>query len=214
MTVSSMGYIRAVLGPREEMLDGVLREALLDHGLRPMQVDDNAARVLQLLTRIRRPRRVIEVGTYFGYSTIHIARGLVGDARLTTLEIDGDTATMARRNLERAGVADRVDVVVGPAAAYLREVAPGSIGMIFIDADKKSYPEYLKLCFPLLEPGGVLIADDAFSQGDYRPEAADGGDGELEARAINTYNRAIVRSPRLFSAFIGTNNGLLVSYKE
>lgn len=214
MMAMPSNYIRAILGPREELLDTVLRDALINRGLPPMQVDDNAARVLQLLTLICRPQRVIEVGTFFGYSSIHIARGLPEGGRLTTLEIDYEVAELARTNLDRAGVGDRVEVVVGSAAEYLLHVEPETINMIFIDADKRSYPHYLKLCFPLLAPGGLLIADDAFSQGDFSREAIDQGEGNTEIKAINVYNRAAVRSPRLFSAFIGTKNGLLVSYKS
>jgi predicted O-methyltransferase YrrM len=201
-------YVQAILGPREPVLDTILRDSLLGHGLRPMQVDDNAARVLQLLTMIHQPRRVIEVGTFFGYSAIHIARGLPESGRLTTLEIDAELAELARRNLAAAGVADRVDVIAGPAADHLGRVEPKSVDMIFIDADKAAYPEYLKQCYPLLRPGGLLIADDAFAHGDFSAEGADA------TTAINTYNRAISRSPNLFSAFIGTNNGFLVSCKR
>ena len=214
MTTTPAAYVRAILGPREPLLDSVLRESLLGHGLRPMQVDDNAARVLEFLTLIHRPQQVIEVGTFFGYSSIHIARGLPAGARLTTLEIDGKIAELARRNLATVGVEDRVDVVVGPAADHLRHVDPKSVDMIFIDADKASYPEYLKLCHPLLRSGGILIADDAFGQGNFSTETEGAVDGAGEVGAINTYNRAISRSPNLFSAFIGTNNGLLVSYKR
>jgi caffeoyl-CoA O-methyltransferase len=217
MTAAPAAYVRAVLGHREPMLDEILRDSLLGHGLRPMQVDDNAARVLQLLTLIHQPQRVIEVGTFFGYSAIHIARGLPADGQLTTLEIDGEIAELARRNLTAAGVQGRVTVVAGPAADYLRRVQVKSIDMIFIDADKASYPEYLKLCYPLLRPGGILIADDAFGQGDFCAEAqesAGAGDGSVEVSSINTYNRAVSRSPNLFSAFIGTDNGLMVSYKR
>jgi predicted O-methyltransferase YrrM len=207
-------YINAVLGPREKLLDDILKEALLVHGLRSMQVDDNAARFLQLLTMIHQPQRVIEVGTFFGYSSIHIARGLPEGGKLTTLEIDGGAAELARRNLDSASLSDRVEVVVGDAADYLTKVQQKTIDMIFIDADKRNYPEYLKLCFPLLQAGGVLIADDAFAQGDFGGEAHDGGEGSTEIKAINTYNRAVGKSPLLFSAFVGTNNGLLVSYKK
>jgi caffeoyl-CoA O-methyltransferase len=214
MSAMPTGYVRAMLGPREQLLDEILKDALLGHGFVPMQIDDNAARVLQLLTMIHRPRRAIEIGSYFGYSSIHIARGLPEGGKLTTLEIDGTVAELARRNVELAGLSDRVDVVVGAAAGHLANVQRDSVDMIFIDADKRMYPEYLKLCFPLLRPGGILIADDAFALGDFSGEAHDGGDGGTEIKAINTYNRAVCKSPRLFSAFIGTNNGLLVSVKE
>jgi len=214
MTTLPTAYMRTVLGPREEILDEILRDALLEHGLRPMQIDDNAARVLQLLTLIRRPQKVIEVGTFFGYSSIHIARGLPDGGRLTSLEIDNELAGLARHNLERAGLSDRVNIVMGTAADYLTTVELKSIDMIFIDADKISYPEYLKLSFPLLKDGGLLIADDAFLHGDFSTEAEDDNSSDKAVNAISTYSRAVGKSPRLFSAFIGTKNGLLVSYKD
>ncbi|WP_158674688.1 O-methyltransferase [Streptomyces hoynatensis] len=206
-------YVRAVFGNREPVLEEILRDSVLERGLPAIQVDDNAGRILQLLVMLRRPRHVIEIGTLFGYSTIHLARGLPEDGRLTTLEIDPAAAGAARRNLDRAGVGERVEIVVGDASGYLATVPPESVGMIFIDADKKSYARYLAACFPLLEPGGLLVADDAFAQGDFSGESAEGGEGERERKAIHAYNRAVGRSPRLFSAFLGTRNGLLVSYK-
>jgi predicted O-methyltransferase YrrM len=208
------GYIKTILGPREKLLDEIMKNALLGHELLPMQVDDNAARFLQLLTMIHQPQRVIEVGTFFGYSSIHIARGLPEGGRLTTLEIDSNLAELARRSLDTAGLSDRVDVVVGDAADYLAQVQPQNIDMIFIDADKRNYPKYLELCFPLLKRGGILVADDAFTHGNFSGEGHNGEDGSTEIKAINTYNRAVGKSPRLFSAFVGTNNGLLVSYKK
>jgi predicted O-methyltransferase YrrM len=217
VTLPRARYIRAVSAPREAILDSILRDSLLSKDLRPMQVDDNAARVLQLLTALQRPRRVVEIGTYFGYSAIHIARALPLGGRLVTLEVDVDFAALARENLERAGVADRVEVVVGPAADHLAGLAPESLDMVFIDADKLAYPAYLKLCYPLLRRGGLLVADDAFADGDLSSESAEGdadGDGEAAIRAINTYNRAVARSPQLLSAFVGTDNGLMVSYKR
>jgi len=205
-------YIRAALGEREPLLNDILREAILGRRLRPMQIDDNAARILRILTMIRKPRRAIEIGTYFGYSAIHIARGLPPGGTLTTLESDAEVAQLASENFVRANVDDRIKVIVGDATDYLVSVIPRSIGLIFIDADKKNYPLYLKLCFPLLESGGLLVADDAFADGDFAAESS--GDGATEIRAINTYNRAVLKSNSLLSGFIGTNNGLLVSVKS
>lgn len=207
-------YIRSVLGPREPALSAILRRSLLEERMAPIQIDDNAARVLQLLTMLHGPMRVLEVGTHFGYSTIHIARGLPPGGRLTTLELDPQAAEAAQRNLEKAGVADRVDIVVQDAAAYMATAEAESFGMLFIDADKKGYPNYLKLGFPLLEHGGLLVADDAFAQGDFSGESEDGADEDRERKGLLTYCRAVGRSPLLFSAFIGTENGLLVSVKE
>lgn len=206
-------YIRSLSGPRPGMLDGILREAILDLGLRPMQVDDNAAKLLQILTYIHRPQHVLEIGTYFGYSTIHLANGLPEGGRVTTLELDPKMADLAIRNLERAGVAYHVDVVVGPAVDHLITMKPESVDLLFIDADKRSYPEYLKHAFPLVRSGGLLIADDAFALGDYSHENLPGSRKDAEFHAINIYNRAVMRSPRLLSAFVGTSNGLMISIK-
>jgi caffeoyl-CoA O-methyltransferase len=207
------GVVRATLGTREPVLDEILRYSLLTRRLPAIQVDDNAARLLQLLTALQRPRLAIEIGTLFGWSTIHLARGLPPGGRLVTLEIDPAAAAVAERNLTAAGVRDRVDIVVGDAADHLRALAPESAGLIFIDADKRSYLDYLKLAFPLLEPGGLLIADDAFGDGDYSAENG-GTDDASEKSAIRAYTRAVGRSPRLLSAFIGTESGLLISRKE
>jgi len=178
-----------------------------------MQVDDNAARVLQLLTLLKQPRVAIEIGAFFGYSAVHIARGLPAEAKLTSFELDPELAALARDNVAAAGLADRVEIVAGDAAQHLTAWRPGEVDLIFIDADKSSYPKYLKLCFPLLASGGLLIADDAFAAGDYSAEASDDAAGRSEMAAINTYNRAILKSDALFSAFVGTNNGLMVSMK-
>jgi caffeoyl-CoA O-methyltransferase len=202
-------YARTVFGPREPLLDGILRDALLGHGLRPMQVDDNAGRVLQLLTALHRPRRVLEIGTYFGFSAIHIARGLPESGRLVSLEIDAEVAETARKNLAAAGVSDKVDVVVGPAVEHLRTLPPRSLDMVFIDADKTAYPEYLKLTYPALAVGGLLVADDALPQGDFSSEG-----GDAARSAISSYTRAVANSDHLFSAFIGTDNGLMISRKQ
>lgn len=213
MTAISNGFTRAVFGPRDEVLEKILHSSLGEAGLPTIQVDDNAARMLQLLTRVHAPRRVLEIGTLFGYSGIHIARGLPEEGRLTTLEIDPEAASVAARNFELAGVADKVDIVVGDALAYLKTVEPESVGMLFIDADKKSYTRYLKSGFPLLEPGGLLVADDVLAGGDYSAESAE-GDERREIEEILAYTRAVGRSSRLFSAFAGTENGLLISCKE
>jgi len=212
VTVLPDGYIKAALGPREPVLDEILRSSLLEHRLPTIQVDDNAARLLQVLTMLRAPRRALEIGTLFGYSTIHIARGLPDGGTLTSLEVDPRAADVACANLDCAGVSDRVEVITGDARDYLRAAEHGSFGLIFIDADKRSYVDYLKLVFPLLENGGLLIADDAFAMGDFGAERVNNDDAE--SAAIRTYVAAAARSPHLFSCFAGTPSGLLISVKR
>lgn len=204
-------YVRSILGSRAADLDCVLREALLSRRLIPMQVDDNAARILQLLTQLKRPMRALEIGTYFGYSAIHIARGLPSGGRLTTIEIDHEVADVARHNLNLCGVADRVQVIVADAINHLESLEPDSFDLIFIDGEKRNYPLYLKLCAPLLTLGGLLIADDAFADGDFVHEPD--GDEAAAVEGIQKYTYYVCRSPKLFSAFIGTEHGMVVSYR-
>lgn len=214
MVTLSNGFTRAMLGPRDAVLDDILHRSLGAAGLPTIHVDDNAGRLLQLLTELHRPRHVIEIGTLFGYSTVHIARGLPPGGTVTTLEVDPAAARVAAENFELAGVADRVNIVVGDALDHLSTVEPESVGMLFIDADKKSYPRYLAHGFPLLEPGGLLIADDVLALGDYGAESPETATDAREVAALTAYTRAVGRSPRLLSAFAGTENGLLISRKE
>ncbi|MFE8910945.1 O-methyltransferase [Streptomyces globisporus] len=210
----SPAYLRSLLGPRDHVLDAVLRDALLNKKLPSIQIDDNGARMLQLLTMLHRPQLVVEVGTLFGYSAIHIARGLPPNGRLITIESDAEAARNARTYLDESGVGERVEVVNADAVSYLETLRPESADMVFIDADKKAYPQYLKLCFPLLRSGGLLVADDVAPGGDFSGESEPGTGPEREAKAIATYVGAVARSNRLFSTFVGSAHGLLVSYKE
>lgn len=204
-------YSRAVMGPRDEVLDSILRKSLAEDGMPTIQVDDAAGRVLQLLTLLAQPTRALEIGTLFGYSTIHIARALPIGGSLTTIEIDPHTADIARRNIAMAGFDSVVDVVTADALDYLAGRDTERFEFIFIDGEKSAYPEYLKTCYPLLREGGVLVADDAFAHGDFAVET----DRVMDSQhAINTYNRAVARAPQLYSAFIGTNAGMMVSVKR
>lgn len=214
MTDSPASYIRSMLGPRDATLDSVLRDALLTRDMPAIQIDDNGARILQLLTMLHRPRLAVEVGTLFGYSAIHIARGLPPGGQLVTIENDPQAAELSRKYLDDAGLGDRVEVVTAEASDHLATLEPESVDMVFIDADKKSYPHYLKLCFPLLRSGGLLVADDVAPGGDFSGESEAGADPSRETKAINTYVRAVARSDRLFSAFVGSTHGLLISYKD
>ena len=202
----------AFFGARDPVLEQVLRKSLLEDRLPTIQIDDNAGRILQLLAMIHKPRRVIEIGSLFGYSTIHIARALDADTMITSFEIDPKAAASARRNVARAALEDRVQVLEGDAVTHMAGMALGSVDMIFIDAAKSDYPAYLKSAFPLLRTGGLLIADDINGDGDYSVEADD-PEAVAERQGISTYARAVSRSPRFFSALIGTETGLLVSVK-
>lgn len=202
----------AIFGPRDNVLEKTLRRSLLEDRMPTIQVDDNAGRVLQILTLMVQPKRAVEIGTLFGYSTVHIARGLPEEGHLVSYEIDPENAAVARRNLADAGLADKVDVVCEDAIIHLAGQEAGSLDLVFIDAAKAHYPDYLRAAYPLLRSGGLLVADDVLGDGNYTVETSQ-SDTEAETRGLAKYCRAVGRSSKLFSALIGTETGLMVSVK-
>lgn len=151
--------------------DDVLAEASADAdraGLPPIGVSEAQGRFLQLIAQVTGARRALEIGTLAGYSTIWLARGLSGDAHLTTLERDPDHARVAIANLARAGLSDVVDVRVGPALESLGQLAVERVApfdLVFIDADKLSNADYLERSLPLCRPGALIIVDNVVRRG-------------------------------------------------
>ena len=144
-----------------------LRQNAAD-GLRPIDVSPAQGKFLHLIARMIGARRILEVGTLGGYSTIWLARALPADGRLITLEYEPRHAETARKNITRAGFADRVEVRVGAAADTLPELAAegaGPFDLVFIDADKPNNPVYLDWAVKLSRPGTVIILDNVVRDG-------------------------------------------------
>src|SRR5579872_3470987 len=137
-------------------------------GLPAIQVTANQGKLLYLITKIARAVLILEIGTLGGYSTTWLARALPAGGRLITLELDPKHAEVARRNLERAGVADRVEIRIGRASESLRNMIGEGMSpfdLVFIDADKTGYVEYLGLALQLSHPGTVILADNVIRHG-------------------------------------------------
>lgn len=158
-------YLNGWLAPEDE----ALRQTLAANnraGLPPHDVAPNQGKLLHILARLVQARRILEIGTLGGYSTIWLARALPEDGRLVTLEYDEKHAAVARGNLERAGVADRVSLHVGPALATLAALDdPTPFDLIFIDADKRHNPDYLRWALKLSRPGTAIVADNVIRDG-------------------------------------------------
>jgi predicted O-methyltransferase YrrM len=136
-------------------------------GLPPITVSPNQGRLLQLLARVHQARRILELGTLSGYSTIWLARALPPGGQLVTLEANPRFAEVARANIASAGLADVVQVRVGPALESLPELAAEGtpFDLIFIDADKKNDPEYLQWALKLSRVGSLIVADNVIGAG-------------------------------------------------
>lgn len=158
--------INDALGGDDEHLAAALA-ASSEAGLPPINVTANQGKLLGLLVRATKATRVLEVGTLGGYSTIWMARALPADGQLVTLEIDPHHAEVAVANLRRAGVADRVEVIVGPALDSLPgvEAAGGTFDLTFIDADKEHNADYFTWAVRLATPGGLIVVDNVVRGG-------------------------------------------------
>lgn len=182
--------------------DPALRAALADSkaaGLPPIEVSAQSGRLLYLLTRISGARRVLEIGTLGGYSTICLARGVGAEGVVVTLEYDQRHADVAATNLARAGVADRVEIIVGAALDTLLRL-DGDFDLVFIDADKENNVAYVNRAVELGRPGTVIVVDNAVRAGRILDPAPE----DHQARAVRDTLEMIGRHPALEAAAIQT----------
>jgi caffeoyl-CoA O-methyltransferase len=186
-------YIQNLFAPQDEALEAAVRESQRA-GLPEIHVSPNEGKLLRLLAEMTGARRILEIGTLGGYSAINLARGMAEDGRLISLEIDERHAEVARQNVERAGLAGKVEIRVGDARELLAKVAEsgeGPFDLVFIDADKEGYPEYLEWALRLSRPGSLILGDNTIWGG----AIIDPQDNST--RAIHEFNEKIARDPRL-----------------
>src|SRR5918998_4301395 len=186
-------YIERLFAPRDEALEAALEESRRA-GLPEIQISPNEGVLLALLTQMADARRILEIGTLGGYSAIHLARALPEDGALISLEIDERHAEVARNNVKRAGLEGKVEIRVGDAKVLLARVVEreeGPFDLVFIDADKEGYPEYLEWALRLSRPGSLILGDNTIRGGSVLdPEDA-------SARATGEFNEKIAQDPRL-----------------
>lgn len=195
-------YAEARLIGVDEVLDAAL-EAADKAGLPPIAVAPNQGKMLHLLARIQGARRILEIGTLAGYSAIWLARALPADGTLTTLELDPAHAAVATANLERAGLADRVEVRVGPARDTLRQLAEDGAepyDLVFVDADKASIPHYLEASLPLTRPGSVIVVDNVVRGG----KLADADSTDEAVQGVQRMHELLAAEPRFDATTVQT----------
>lgn len=192
-------YLESVLLAEDPSLAQVLQRAA-DAGLPPIQVSALQGKLLHLLVRAIDAQRVLEFGTLAGYSAIWIARGLADGGKLTTLELDPAHAEVAAANLQAAGVADRVDIVVGPAVDSLPGLDGETFDLTFVDADKVSTSAYVDWAVGHTRPGGLVIVDNVVRNG----AVADAGSDDANVRAMREFLGEIAKDPRVDTTVIQT----------
>ena len=187
---------------QDEVLERVARETA-EMPKAVMQTTPDEAALLTMLARLIGARRALEVGTFTGYGAISIARGLADGGRLTCLEVDEEYAAIARRNIEDAGVAERVEMVVGPALESLRAMpAEPTFDYVFLDADKPGYPGYYEEIVPRLLPGGLLLIDNVLLGGAVTDPQDD------RERTMDALNDRVTADERVDSVMVLVADGL------
>jgi predicted O-methyltransferase YrrM len=178
------------------------RESAAAADMPAIEVSAQHGRLLSLLARMTNAKRVLEIGTLAGYSTINLARGVGPDGRVVTLEFEPRHAAVARKNFERAGVADRIEVIVGAALDTLPRLAERGemFDMFFIDADKENNVAYVEWAIKLGRPGSVIVVDNIARMGRVLDPAPD----DHQARAVRDMFDMIGENPRLDAAAIQT----------
>ena len=161
-------------------------------GLPPIAVSVQQGKFLCLLAAAIQARRILEIGTLGGCSSIWLARGAGPEGRVVTLEYEPKHAEVARVNLQRAGVADRVEVIVGAALDTLPTVT-GPFDLVFIDADKQSYPVYLDYAMQLTRPGSLILADNVIRDG----KVARDDETDPLVKGVQEFNRKLATNPKL-----------------
>ncbi len=195
-------YLEDRLLPPDPVLKEVLRESERA-GLPSIQVSALQGRLLGLLAEAVEARAILEIGTLGGYSAIWMARSLSPGGRLLTLEVDPLHARVARENFQRAGVGDRVHLRLGPALESLRALkaeAAGPFDLVFLDADKESYTEYLESSLELMHPGSLLVADNVVRGG----EVVDPASLDPRVQGVRRFLDRLSREPRLTATAIQT----------
>jgi predicted O-methyltransferase YrrM len=195
-------YVAEMLVGEDPALQAAL-DASDAAGLPPIALTPAQGKLLHLIARIHGARRILEIGTLGGYSTIWLATALPPDGRLITLELEPRYAEVARANAERAGVAGLIEIRVGRALDSLEaliEEGAGPFDLTFIDADKRSTPEYFELALALSRPGSVIVADNVVRGG----ALADADSQDPGALGMRRFHELISRTPGVSATTIQT----------
>lgn len=204
--------VEAYLRTSRRAPDEVLAE-MEEHGRRdriPIVMPETGA-VLTVLTRACAARRVVEVGTAIGVSTLHIARALPADGTVVSFEVDEERHRAAAEYLRRAGLAERVELHLRDAGEGLAELPHGSFDMAFLDGLKGDYPRHLELALPLLRPGGLVAVDNALLSGTVARGRGDGHWSDEQIDEMRRFNERVLQDAAFDAALLPVGDGLLVA---
>jgi predicted O-methyltransferase YrrM len=192
-----------------------IERALIDEtsqlAMAGMQIAWEQAAFLRFLVRVSGARRILEIGTFTGYSALAMASAMAPDGTLVALDRSEEWTAVARRYWEKAGLADRIDLRIGEGAELLAAIPEEpTFDLVFLDADKPGYPGYLELIVPRLESGGMLVADNTLRHG----SVADPAETSEPIEAVRRFNDLVVADLRLEAQLLPLFDGLTIAVKK
>ena len=197
-------YIASHIEPEPEYLHELYRRTYLTTTYPRMCSGHVQGRILAMLSRMAAPRRIIELGTFTGYSALCLAEGLSPDGELHTIEIDDEFEDRLREQFDSSPFAGRIHLHIGDALSLLPSLE-GPWDMAFIDANKRHYTDYYRLLLPAMRPGGIILADNTLWSGKVTdPSSAT----DAQTRGILEFNDMIARDPRVTVAILPLRDGL------
>ena len=198
-------YAEAHTTPSGELFERLAAETREKTEWPQMMVGEVEGRFLEFLVRLSGAKRVLELGTFTGYSSLSMARGLPEGGRVITCDVNEETTAIARRYAEEAGLADRIDYRLGPGLEQIEQV-DGPFDLVFIDADKPNYRNYYEAVLPKLADGGLIVADNALRDG----RVLDEDTGE----PMKEFNDHVLNDPRVDCTLLTVRDGMLLVMKR
>lgn len=208
-------YIESHTTPEPELLAQITRDTNL-HVLNPHMLSGPVqGELLRMLSRMLRPKRILELGTFTGYSALCLAEGLTDDGELITIEHNDELEDTIRHNLKQSPLGERIRLIIGDAKQIIRCgtlcADSGLFDLIFIDADKREYCTYYELAFPLLREGGFILADNTLWDGHIiDPEY----DKDKQTLGLREFNRMVAADTRVSQVILPVRDGLSIIFKH
>ena len=208
-------YICAHTTPENDVLEAITRDTHV-HILNPHMLSGHVqGRVLSMLSHMLRPKRILELGTFTGYSALCLAEGLAEGGKLVTIEHNDELEETIRRNLLRSPLGEKITLVIGDAKSILSSqpsaLSHQTFDLVFIDADKREYCAYYELVYPLVREGGFIVADNTLWDGHVVDPAYD---RDKQTIGLREFNRMVAEDERVSQVILPVRDGLTIIYKK
>jgi caffeoyl-CoA O-methyltransferase len=205
-------YAERYTSPESKVLENLRRKTFAERDDKQMLSGFYQGRLLAMISKMLAPRRILEIGTYMGYSALCLAEGLSDGGKIITLDVNEETNAIAKEFWAKSDLGEKIEPVLGNALEIIPTLDE-TFDLVFIDADKPNYFNYYNLVFPKMRIGGIIIADNVLWDGEVL-HAEDGWTVPESAKALHEYNQKIRADERVSNILFAVRDGLMIARKE